>query len=321
MWSYTAVGFSDENYLVPAFHIEENPTWDPAGFDDDELLPLLEKRLAGRGSNRLYEHLAGCAVDNHCFAAKNLFLGRGEAPLPVSRACNASCLGCLSLQPAEGAPASHFRLSFRPTATEVAQVALDHLKAVPEGIVSFGQGCEGEPLTEAPLLIEAIKKIRAKTPAGTINLNTNGSDPEAVARLAEAGLDSIRVSLVSPRPEIFQAYVRPQGYGLKEVAQCLTAAQQSGLLTMVNYLVFPGVSDQEAEVEAMIGFLKSCQVRFLHLKNLCLDPDYYLRSIPLADSPAIGLENLAQTLRAEVKGLRLGYFNQPAADKPKSRSD
>ncbi|MBW2618378.1 MAG: radical SAM protein [Deltaproteobacteria bacterium] len=321
MWSYTAVGFGEADYLVPAFRIEENPAWDPAGFDDDELLPLLEKRLAQRGSNRLYEHLVGCAVDNHCFAAKNLFLGRGEAPLPVSRACNASCLGCLSLQPAEGAAVSHFRLGFRPTAEEVAQVALDHLEAVPEGIVSFGQGCEGEPLTETPLLIEAIKKIRAKTLNGTINLNTNGSDPEAVARLAEAGLDSIRVSLASPRPEIFQAYVKPQGFGLKEVTQSLTKAHQKGLFTMVNYLVFPGVSDQEAEVEAMIGFLRGCQVRFLHLKNLCIDPDYYLRSIPFPDSPAIGLESLAETLRSEVKGLKLGYFNQPAAGRPGPGSD
>lgn len=316
MWSYTAVGFGDKGYLVPAFRIEENPAWEPASFDDDEILPLLEERLAQRRSNRLYEHLAGCAKDNHCFAAKNLFLGRGEAPLPVSQACNASCLGCLSLQPAQGARASHFRLAFRPTAAEVAQVALDHLQAAPEGIVSFGQGCEGEPLTEAGLLIEAIKKIRAKTPAGTINLNTNGSDPQAVARLAKAGLDSIRVSLVSPRLKIFQAYVKPKNFGLKEVAQSLSTAQQLGLFAMVNYLVFPGVSDQEEEVEAMIGFLKECQVNFLHLKNLCLDPDYYLRSIFLSDSPAIGLERLAETLRAEVKGLKLGYFNQPAAGRP-----
>ena len=310
MWAYCAVGLDEEDYVIPAFRVEENPFWDPANFDDTEVLPLLEERLAQRPHNRLYAHLAGCATVNHCFAAKNLFLGRWEAPLPVSRTCNAACLGCLSLQPSEGPAASHHRISFRPNPSEIIELSLDHLRHAPKGILSFGQGCEGEPLTEAKLIEEAIRGIRARSRAGTINLNTNGSDPAAVARLAAAGLDSIRVSLISPRAEIYQAYVRPKGFGITQVEESLRVASQAGLFTMINYLVFPGVSDQEEEYAALLGLLDRTGADFVHLKNLCIDPAWYLERIDPGGSRAMGLARMAQRLRQDRPGLKLGYFNQ-----------
>ena len=310
LWAYTAVGLEEDKYLIPAFRVEDNPFWDPANFDDTEVLPLLEERLDKRPRNRLYAHLADCAAINHCFAAKNLFLGRWEAPLPVSRKCNAACLGCLSLQPQEGPTASHHRIGFRPESSEIIELSLDHLDSAPQGILSFGQGCEGEPLTEADLIEEAVQGIRSETDAGTINLNTNGSDPEAVARLASAGLDSIRVSLISPRDRIYNPYVRPVGFGLEQVEASLKIAAEAGLFTMINYLVFPGVSDQEEEYRALIRLLDRTGVDFVHLKNLCLDPDWYLKKIDPGDSPALGLRNMARLLKEERPGLKLGYFNQ-----------
>ncbi|MCK4423827.1 MAG: hypothetical protein KAV18_07145 [Candidatus Omnitrophica bacterium] len=44
-------------------------------------------------------------------------------------------------------------------------------------VVSFGQGCEGEPLLVYKTLSQAIKLIRKQTKKGTINLNTNASRP------------------------------------------------------------------------------------------------------------------------------------------------
>ncbi len=313
MWAYTAVGLEEDDYLIPAFQVEDNPYWDPANFDDQEILPLLKERLKSRPENRLYAHLANCATVNHCFAAKNLFLGRWEAPLPVSRRCNAACLGCLSLQPQEGPTASHHRIGFRPDHSELIELSLDHLERAPQGILSFGQGCEGEPLTESDLIEKTIRGIRAKTGAGTINLNTNGSNPAAVARLAEAGLDSIRVSLISPREKIYNTYVRPRGFGLDQIRDSLKTASEAGLFTMINYLVFPGVSDQEEEYAALGDLLERTGVDFVHFKNLCLDPAWYLEKIDPGDSPALGLKNMARRLKKERPGLRLGYFNQGKA--------
>ncbi|GHU99013.1 hypothetical protein [Candidatus Desulfovibrio trichonymphae] len=59
-------------------------------------------------------------------------------------------------------------------------------------VYSFGQGCEGDPLMDADLLAESIQTFRDGGGRGTINCNTNVSRPEAVIRLAQAGMTSLR---------------------------------------------------------------------------------------------------------------------------------
>jgi pyruvate-formate lyase-activating enzyme len=264
----------------------------------------------------LVEHLVQCATVNHCFAAKNLFLGRWEGPIPVSQTCNASCLGCLSFQPEHLCEESHQRLSFRPSRDEIVDITVAHLERAPDGIMSFGQGCEGEPLTEYELIAESIRKTRERTGAGTINLNTNGSRPGRVRRVAEAGLDSIRISLNSPREELYRAYYRPN-YRFKDVVESIAVSREMGLYTMVNYLVFPGISDQEEEIEAMAGLVRKTGLNFLHLKNLCIDPALYLAAMPEEKSQGVGMKRMAAMLKSACPDLKLGYFNQPV---PSSRS-
>ena len=84
-------------------------------------------------------------------------------------------------------------------------------------MVSFGQGCEGEPLMQAPVIEEAVRAMRRATGRGTINLNTNASRPATVARLFDAGLDSMRVSINSLREACYDAYFRPRGYTFADV--------------------------------------------------------------------------------------------------------
>ncbi|MCK7474573.1 MAG: hypothetical protein MZV49_15640 [Rhodopseudomonas palustris] len=59
----------------------------------------MKARLKGHEDNPILAQLARCATEYHCLAAKNLFLGRWEAPLPVANSCNSACVGCLSWQP------------------------------------------------------------------------------------------------------------------------------------------------------------------------------------------------------------------------------
>jgi pyruvate-formate lyase-activating enzyme len=311
MWGYTAVGFKDDEYWVAGFRIEYNYRWDPRNYDDRILVPAIEEYKKTERSGPLVEHIVNCAVNNHCFAAKNLFLKRWEAPLPVSRGCNADCLGCLSLQPKNSCKASHQRISFRPEKEEIVSIAVEHLEHAEEAIVSFGQGCEGEPLTEYLLIAESIKEIRDKTGKGTINLNTNGSLPERVRGIAESGLDSIRISLNSARPTFYRAYYRPKDYRFEDVIDSIALSMELGLYTMINYLVFPGITDQEEEVDAMINLLRKTGVNFLHLKNLNIDPDLYIRAMPASDSMAIGMRRMTEIIQNELPELKLGYFNQP----------
>ena len=58
--------------------------------------------MAQYPDNRLVQHLMGnCVLRYACPAARNLCLGRYEAPLPVSRVCNARCVGCISFKDEE----------------------------------------------------------------------------------------------------------------------------------------------------------------------------------------------------------------------------
>ncbi len=162
-------------------------------------------------ANRLLQHLGRCSLSYGCPAARNLFLGRWEAPLPTSPTCNARCLGCISLQEQSGVCATQDRIDFVPTVEEVCGVAVPHLRRAPRAVASFGQGCEGEPLMQWRLLEESARRVRRATPRGTLNLNTNASLAEPLLRLRDAGLDSIRASLNSCRPRYYERYYRPRG--------------------------------------------------------------------------------------------------------------
>jgi len=161
LWAYSAVGWKDGKFWAPGLFLDSNPHWNPEYFENDR---LLERRvqifLSGVPQNRLLRQLSRCALEYHCFAAKNVFFRRWECPLPTSPSCNADCLGCISLQPSECCPASQERIRFVPTLNEVMDVALPHLEEAEDAIISFGQGCEGEPLLQWRLLEKAILGLR-----------------------------------------------------------------------------------------------------------------------------------------------------------------
>ena len=310
-WAYGAVGYRDDHYWATGFEVEYNERWDPRNYDDRDLVPAIADFTKKHPAGSLVKHLTHCATQNHCFAAKNLFLERWEAPLPVSRKCNAACLGCLSLQPGSSCEASHERIGFTPSKDEIVTLAVAHLSRAPEAIVSFGQGCEGEPLTEYQLIAKSIAEIRSRTQNGTINLNTNGSFPERIREIAESGLDSIRISLNSARPDFYHAYYRPRAYGFDDVIASVALSRELGLYTMLNYLVFPGISDQEAEMDALMALISKTGVNFLHLKNLCIDPAFYLGKMPDTGAKGIGMRQMAIRVKNHFPDLELGYFNQP----------
>ncbi|WP_305042702.1 radical SAM protein [Geoalkalibacter sp.] len=313
LWAYTAVGWcvEEERFYVAAARVDRNTQWQPRHFDDRKLDPLVRRRLAEQPGNRLLEQLARCAIDYHCFAAKNLFFGRWEAPLPTSPVCNSSCLGCLSLQPeaSECCPSSQERIAFVPTVEEIRGVAVPHLEQAQHAIVSFGQGCEGDPILQAERIGEAVRHMRRETARGTIHLNTNGSLPDAVAALADAGLDSIRISLNSVRPALYEAYHRPRGYGFADVIESLRRAKAGGLFTMINYLVFPGVSDQPEEIEALVRLVDKLDVDLVQLRNLSIDPQLYWQAMG-EPGPGLGMKAMMDQVKQRVPRLQYGYFNR-----------
>ncbi|MCK9171919.1 MAG: radical SAM protein [Desulfuromonas thiophila] len=313
LWAYTALGWclEEERFYVAASQVDRNLQWQPDRFDDREVAPGVDRLLARFPDNRLLRQLARCALDYHCFAAKNLFLGRWEAPLPTSPQCNARCLGCLSWQSAENecCPSSQERITFVPTVQELVETAVPHLQTAENAIVSYGQGCEGDPILQADVICQSIRAMRAETARGTINFNSNASLPDKIDALAAAGLDSLRVSLNSAREDFYAAYYRPRGYRFADVCESLRRARQQGLFVMLNYLVFPGISDQQEEIDALVELIDGGRVDLIQMRNLCIDPQQYLRAMPKGGTP-IGLLAMLEQIKQRVPRIQYGYFNR-----------
>jgi pyruvate-formate lyase-activating enzyme len=311
LWSYTAVGWcvEEERFYAAAVRVDRNTQWEPSHFDDRQLDPRVRRALRDHPDNRLLEQLSRCAVDYHCFAAKNLFFRRWEARLPTSPACNSRCLGCISLQESDCCPASQERLTFVPSVEEICQVAVPHLREAENAIVSFGQGCEGDPILQADTICAAVRQMRRETSRGTINFNSNASIPDAIDRLAEAGVDSIRVSLNSVLETRYNAYYRPRGYAFADVLESIRRAKKNGLFTMLNYLVFPGVSDREEEVAALERLVEEAGIDLIQMRNLSIDPVLYWEAIGVSGEE-LGMKTMLDRLKGNIPRLQFGYFNR-----------
>jgi pyruvate-formate lyase-activating enzyme len=312
LFAYTAVGWHDGRFWVAGFRSDADPRQEAAGFDCDRIEKMTRRQLKSYPGNRLIQHLGICSLSYSCPAAKNYFLGRHEAPLPTSPACNARCLGCISLQPSGCCPSTQDRIKFVPTPAEIAEVAAPHLEKVARGVASFGQGCEGEPLLQAGVIEQAIRLIRKATSRGTVNLNSNASLPEKVARLAVAGLDSIRVSLNSARPEFHERYYRPQGFTFADVCASIDAMKEAGKFVSLNYFILPGFSDDPEEFAALCALIERHRPNFIQLRNLNMDPDWYLEAIghDPKENP-LGIRPWLAALKERFPELRFGYFNPP----------
>jgi pyruvate-formate lyase-activating enzyme len=306
LFGYTFACVVDDRLHVAATRTDEGEDWQPRYFADGELEGILDRRLAGDRLNRVLRQVALCSREYGCFTAQNVFLERGEAALPVSPKCNARCVGCISeLEPEAGFPSPQLRIAYEPDADDLSRVAIHHLERVEDGIVSFGQGCEGEPLLRSTVIAQACERIRARRSNGTINLNTNGSMPAALERCVEAGLQAVRVSLNSFRPRVYAAYYRPLGYGLDQVFESVRLASRRGLRVSLNLLTHPGVTDDEEEIAAMTEFLHGVRVDMIQTRTLNIDPEWYFDSVGRPTNPIGMRAAIAAIYAAHV---RVGNF-------------
>jgi molybdenum cofactor biosynthesis enzyme MoaA len=315
LFCYTAVGWHDDQFYVPAVRIEPDIRQECSGFDAEKVKSGVKELRERFPQNRLVEHLANnCALTYECPASRNYFMGRWECPVPTSPACNSNCIGCISFQPEdETIISSHDRLNFKPTAGEIVEYTVEHLENAPFPIISFGQGCEGEPLLMWETIAEAIRQIRKFTDKGSININTNGSKPDAVEELCKAGLNSIRVSTNSVQEWLYNAYYLPNNYRFEDIIESIRVVNRYGGWTSINYFVFPGMTDSEAEYEALRSVIRDTGLKMIQWRNFNIDPDWYLERIGVTETAeSMGVKNLMQELKKEFPHLRHGYFNPPS---------
>jgi len=315
LFGYTAVVARRGELYVAAQKTDSPESWSPENYNLPELRDKISEAKKAFPENRLLNHLENCAINYQCFTAQNLFYRRWESGIPVSPACNARCLGCISLQPADCCPSPQERIKFVPTTEEVAALIRFHLEgAGPEGIVSFGQGCEGEPSLQAQVIAGAIRQVRQDFSRGTININTNGGNFEGLKEIIDAGVDSLRVSMISAREEVYDSYYQPVNYHLADVKKTIKYAKEKGKFVSLNYLVFPGLTDTEPEYQALSSFIRECRPDMVQFRNLNIDPDYLKTKINFPPEP-LGLNNLILRLKTNFPGLILGNYSRPLTNK------
>ncbi len=310
-WAYTAAAL-DGGPVVWALRTDRRRHWSPTAHSTPDL-PRAVARMLAESANPVYRQLARCALEWRCFTAQNTFYARDEGAVPSSATCNAACIGCLSDQGEGMPPASHERIARPPSADEMAEVALRHLEhARGRVMASFGQGCEGEPLVRWKEIERAIRLVRARTSRGSLHANTNGSLPAALGRLVDAGLDSVRISLVSASPDLHSAYHRPRGWALADVVRSIRTSKEKGAYVALNLLTFPGVTDREGEVERLCRLVAETGVDQVQTRPLAIDPDVFMgvaRGRGAGGGP-IGIRALVAALRAARPGLVVGNFSR-----------
>ena len=314
LFCYTAAGWLDNKTYVPAVRIEQDIRQECAGYDDAIIASGTETLLANYPHNRLVKHLMeNCCMTYNCPAARNFSMSRWECPVPTSPACNANCIGCISFQPSdETIVSTQDRLTFKPTAEEIVEFTVPHLNNAPFPLISFGQGCEGEPLLMWETIRESIIEIRKHTDKGSININTNGSKPDAVKALCEVGLNSIRVSTNSARKHIYEPYYRPNNYQFEDIIESLKVMRSYGGWASINYFVFPGMTDSVEEYEALRKLIIDTDLTMIQWRNFNIDPDWYMGKIGVNETgEMLGVKQLMSLITEEFPKVKFGYFNPP----------
>jgi wyosine [tRNA(Phe)-imidazoG37] synthetase (radical SAM superfamily) len=134
--------------------------------------------------------------------------------------------------------------------------------------------------------------------------------PDKVEKLVKVGLNSIRISLNSVIPEIYNEYFKPVDYKYEDVIETVQLCRENDIFTMINYLIFPGVNDTEEEFDTLCGLLDWPGVDFIHFKNLCIDPEYYVDNVSRGKGKVLGIRALFELLRKAYPDVEIGYFNK-----------
>ena len=307
LYGYTAVVLYKDELHAAAIYTDENFKWEPQNYNTPDLKKFIRRVKKDLPENRIVAQVAKCSLQWHCLTAQNLFYRRWECAIPTSPKCNANCLGCISLQAAQCCPSPQSRITFKPTVEEIADVGIYHLNHAAQGIISFGQGCEGEPSLMAENISAAIKKIRATTSRGQININTNAGNTACIKKIVDAGLDSMRVSIISANAENYQKYYHA-AYKLDAVKNSIRYALDKNVHVSLNMLYMPGFNDRESEFVAWKDFLAELSVQMIQVRNLNYDPDEFFAVMP-PDKNFLGTKNFLHELKNFFPALTIGNFS------------
>jgi pyruvate-formate lyase-activating enzyme len=310
--AYAAVAADDAGDLVVAAAlIDRDATHHIDAYPKAEIASKVNEALRSRPADRLIRQLARCAREYGCRAAVNAFYGRWECALPVAAPANEHPPAAVAPR-LDGEAEPREPAAFHATVEEIANLATQHI-AAGGTLLSFGRACEGEPLLVPRLVEDAIHLIRVATRSGTIHLETNGSVPTALRRLAANGLDSVTIRMMSARADTYDTLHRPEGYRFADVRASVRVAAEQRLATSLLIPVLPGIFDRAEEIAALVdiaGDLREGSA--ILLRDLAADPLRALGTVKGREA-CIGVAHALERLRHELPQLRVGSFVRPLA--------
>jgi len=95
-------------------------------------------------------------------------------------------------------------------------------------------------------------------------------------------------------------------------------ARERGVFTAINLLVFPGITDQEEEVDGLISFIRQTNIDMVQVRNLNIDPDLYLQALGSDGGKGVGIPQMLDLLREKFPHLIIGYFNKTRETFPRA---
>ncbi|WP_027408949.1 GTP 3',8-cyclase MoaA [Anoxybacteroides tepidamans] len=199
--------------------------------------------------------------------AKPIFVDRWNRPLrdlriSVTDQCNFRCVYCM--------PAEIFGPNFR-FLREDELLTIDEMVLIAECFAELGAEkvriTGGEPLLrkELPLFVERLAAIEG---IRDIALTTNGVHlVKMAARLKEAGLQRVNVSLDALEDEVFKK-MNGVGVGVQPVLKGIAAAKAAGLSVKVNMVVKKGWNDSQIIPMAKYFKEQDIPLRFIEFMDV-----------------------------------------------------
>ncbi|MEG1500853.1 MAG: radical SAM protein, partial [Clostridiales bacterium] len=106
----------------------------------------------------------------------------------------------------------------------------------------------------------------------------------------------------------YAAYHRPCGYSLADVHRSLAIAHQYQVPVALNLLAYPGYTDREKVLEALIGLCREFAVKQIQLRNLNIDPRIMKEFCP--DGIGLGLGKMISILENEIPEILVGNYSR-----------
>ena len=78
---------------------------------------------------------------------------------------------------------------------------------------------------------------------------------------------------------------------------------------MLNYLVFPGLSDRHEEIDALVRLVEETGIDLIQMRNLSIDPQLYLNALDVRGE-GIGMASMLAEIKQRVPRIQFGYFNR-----------